>query len=100
MIGESIYQKVCERFIPALETIIKADGTYLSDKDLRNGHRKVMQWMVRGGARRRDPGAGPQGSGGGREGGVGKIFASWEGMTNKINTQRLKKYFLFRVTCS
>ena len=39
-----------ERFILTLEAIIKANGTYVSDKDLHNGHRKVMQRMVRGGA--------------------------------------------------
>ena len=29
-----------DRFVPALDSIIAAEGAYVSDKDLRNGHRR------------------------------------------------------------
>ena len=48
---------------------------------------------MKDGVGRRDPGAGPQGSGGGCGGEIGNLFASWEGMTNKINTPDLKSSF-------
>ena len=40
-----------DRFVAALHAIIAAKGAYVSDKDLRNGHRRLMQRLVRGGAR-------------------------------------------------
>merc|ERR1711923_401971 len=38
------------RFTVALDAIIAAKGAYVSDHDLRNGHRRVMRRLVRGGA--------------------------------------------------
>ena len=43
-----------DRFVAALHSIIAAKGAYVSDKDLRNGHRRLMQRLVRGGARTED----------------------------------------------
>ena len=39
------------RFRSALEAIIAAKGCYVKEMDLRKGHRKVMQRVVRGGGR-------------------------------------------------
>jgi len=39
-----------DRFGSALDAIIAAKGAYVEDRDLRNGHRKLMQRLVRGGA--------------------------------------------------
>lgn len=39
-----------EHFLTALDTIIAADDTYVNDHDLRNGHRKEIRRLVRGGA--------------------------------------------------
>ena len=45
---ERIIQDV-GRFSGVLDAIIAADGTYVADKDLRNGHRRLMRRLVRGG---------------------------------------------------
>ena len=37
-----------DHFTIALDAIFAADGTYVSDFNLRNGHRKVMKRLVRG----------------------------------------------------
>ena len=69
-----------DRFEEALDAIILAEGAYVPDKDLRNGHRKVMQRLVRGGAGQGD---------GGRaatkrlEEGMRETMASWKGLTTK-----------------
>ena len=41
-----------DRFRSALDAIIAAKGAYVEDADLRNGHRKLMRRLVRGGATR------------------------------------------------
>ena len=46
---ERIVQDI-DRFVVALDAIIAADGAYVEDFDLRDGHRKVMQRLVRGGS--------------------------------------------------
>ena len=40
-----------DHFVTALDAIIAAKGAYVSDHDLRNGHRRLMRRLVRGGAR-------------------------------------------------
>ena len=91
-----------ERFIPALEAIVKVDGTYVSDKDLCNSHRKVMRRMVRGGAIQERDGKEVEVI---MEEGLA-FFASWEGMANKINAKHLKNslfqsylFLSFRLNC-
>jgi hypothetical protein len=43
-----------DRFVAALDSIIAAKGAYVSDKDLRNGHRRLMQRLVRARTRAED----------------------------------------------
>ena len=38
------------RFRGVLDKIIAAEGAYVADQDLRNGHRRLMRRLVRGGA--------------------------------------------------
>merc|ERR1719437_359275 len=64
-----------KRFESALDAIIAADGAYVSDKDLRNGHRMVMQRLVRGGAIRNEDNNGTKMT---VEEGLEKIMASWK----------------------
>ena len=68
------------RFTVALDAIIANRGAYVADHDLRNGHRRVMQRLVRGGAL--------QGVSGGRAAtealvakGLREVMASWEGIS-------------------
>ena len=80
-----------ERFVSAVDSIIEAEGCYVSGMDLRNGHRRVMRRMVRRGGgqiQERD-----------RNGvklvveeGLAQSFASWEGLT-KSKDWRLKNTF-------
>ena len=73
-----------KRFESALDAIIAADGAYVSDKDLRNGHRMVMQRLVRGGAIRNGDNNGTKMT---VEEGLDKIMASWKGLTKKLEAQ-------------
>ena len=73
-----------KRFESALDAIIAADGAYVSDKDLRNGHRMVMQRLVRGGAIRNGDNNGTKMT---VEEGLDKIMASWKGLTKKLEAR-------------
>ena len=68
-----------DRFVPALDAIIAAEGAYVSDKDLRNGHRRLMRRLVRGGA----PVQGSDGvsTAARLQKGLEEAKKSWEGMT-------------------
>ncbi len=68
-----------DRFVPALDSIIAAEGAYVSDKDLRNGHRRLMRRLVRGG----EPvqGANRVSTAARLQKGLDEAKKSWEGMT-------------------
>ena len=83
LVPEARIAEDIERFVTALEAIIAAKGAYVEDMDLRNGHRKVMQRLVRGGAVRED--------GGNRaatealiEEGLAGVMKTWEGISAKL----------------
>ena len=72
-----------DRFAVALGAIITAKGAYVSDCDLRNGHRRLMQRLVRGRTRAED---------GGCESiterlnkGLEEVKKSWAGMTENLS---------------
>ena len=72
------------RFTSALDAIIAAGGAYVEDMDLRDGHRKKMQELVRGGSLR--------GVSEGRaateaviEAAVTEAMTSWAGLTDRIS---------------
>jgi hypothetical protein len=71
-----------DRFVAALHSIIAAKGAYVSDKDLRNGHRRLMQRLVRGGARAED-GDGAIIAERLRKG-LEEVKQSWAGMTDNL----------------
>ena len=75
------------RFKSALEAIVAAKGAYVKDCDLRNGHRKAMQEIVRGGALRgrRGAQAGEQAAAAAKvEAGIQAAVLTWEGISSKI----------------
>ena len=49
LVPEARIRQDVGRFVSALDAIIAADGTYVGALDLRNGHRREMQRLVRGG---------------------------------------------------
>ena len=63
LVPEARIRQDVGRFVSVLDAIIAADGAYVGDLDLRNGHRRDMQRLVRG---RGDEG-GQRGSPGGDE---------------------------------
>lgn len=71
------------RFQMALEAILAADadGSYVDDHDIRDGHRRTIRRLVRGGAiqERDDNGAKIN-----LKEGLADIFNSWKGITAKI----------------
>ena len=71
------------RFVSAIDEIIKAKGCYVSDMDLRNGHRRLMRRLVRGGQIQERDRNGVKVM---VEQGLAQIFKSWEGMTTKVET--------------
>ena len=76
--AERIIQDVM-RFSDVLDSIIEADGAYVSDKDLRNGHRRLMRRLVRGGM---PVGGGDSAVTAARlQKGLDEAKKSWEGMT-------------------
>ena len=76
--SERIMQDI-DRFVPAIRSIIAADGAYVSDKDLRNGHRRLMRSLVRGGAPHVvNDGVSPAAR---LQKGLADVKESWEGMT-------------------
>ena len=72
-----------ERFVTALEAIIAAKGAYVEDMDLRNGHREVMQRLVRGGAPR-DSCSGRAATEALIEEGLAGVMKTWEGISAKL----------------
>ena len=72
------------RFTAALDAIIAAKGAYVSDYDLRNGHRVVMRRLVRGGALQR-----VSGDVAATEAlvakGLREVLESWEGISARIS---------------
>ena len=72
-----------ERFVTALEAIIAAKGAYVEDMDLRNGHREVMQRLVRGGAPR-DSSSGRAATEALIEEGLAGVMKTWEGISAKF----------------
>lgn len=75
------------RFPSALKTIIAAKGAYVKDCDLRDGHRRAMQAVVRGGALRNRRGvrAGERAAAEAKiEAGIQAALLSWEGISTKI----------------
>mgnify|MGYP007058521207 FL=1 len=78
--AERIVQDVM-RFSDVLDSIIAADGAYVADKDLRNGHRQLMRRLVRGGM---SVGGGDSAVTAARlQKGLEEVKKSWEGMTGK-----------------
>ncbi len=72
------------RFTTALDAIIAANGAYVSDADLRNGHRQAMQRLVRGGALR-DGGGNRAAIAARVEAGLNQVMATWEGLTEEVS---------------
>ena len=70
-----------DRFGSALDAIIAAQGAYVEDCDLRNGHRKLMRRLVRGGATR--PGVEGRTASERLRKGLELAKASWVGLTVK-----------------
>ena len=69
------------RFSGVIDAIIAAEGAYVADKDLRNGHRRLMRRLVRGGV---PAGGGDSATTAARmEKGLEELKKSWEGMTEK-----------------
>ena len=66
------------RFRHVLDKIIEADGAYVSDKDLRNGHRRAMRRLVRGQERVKGKDAAETDAL--MEEGLVELQKSWEGM--------------------
>ncbi len=66
-----------DKFVVAIDAIIAAEGCYVSDKDLRNGHRKLMQKLVRGGAVRKD--GGEKATAARLKEGLKEVMMSWDG---------------------
>ena len=76
--SERIMQNI-DRFVPAMCSIIAADGAYMSDKDLRNGHRRLMWSLVQGDAPHVvNDGVSPVSC---LQKGLEDVEESWEGMT-------------------
>ncbi len=74
------------RFRTALDAIIAAKGAYVSDCDLRNGHRRAMQRLVRGGALRDDNGNRAE-TAARVEAGLKCVMESWKGMTAEVGAE-------------
>ena len=70
-----------DRFGSALDAIIAAKGAYVEDCDLRNGHRKLMRSLVRGGATM--PGTEGRTTAERLRKGLELAKASWVGLTAK-----------------
>ena len=69
------------RFSGVIDKIIAAEGAYVADQDLRNGHRRLMRRLVRGGA---PVGEGDSATTAARLAkGLEELKKSWEGMTDK-----------------
>ena len=49
LVPEARIRQDVGRFVSVLDAIIAAGGAYVGDLDLRNGHRRDMQRLVRGG---------------------------------------------------
>ena len=81
--SDRIIQDV-DRFVPALNAIIAAEGAYVADKDLRNGHRRLMRRLVRGGVPVQ--GAGGVSTAARLAKGLEEAKKSWEGLTAKYQT--------------
>ena len=85
LVPEARIRQDVGRFRSAVETIIAVGGAYVKEIDLRNGHRKAMQRVVRGGALR-------DGNSGAKAAAEAKIdawiqeaIATWKGISAKIS---------------
>ena len=72
------------RFRSALDAIIAADGAYVGAMDLRNGHRRAMQRLVRGGALRQGNAAARAATEARVEAAIQGTIAKWAGISAKL----------------
>ena len=72
-----------DRFAVALGAIITAKGAYVSDCDLRNGHRRLIQSLVRGRTRAEDSGC--ESITERLNKGLEEVKKSWAGMTENLS---------------
>ena len=87
LIPEERIREDIGRFRSAVNAIVAADGAYVEDRDLRDGHRKVMQDLVRGGALRSRRGVrGEERSVAAAkiEAGIQAALKGWEGISTRI----------------
>ena len=71
-----------DRFVAALRAIITAKVAYVADKDLRNGHRRLMQRLVQGRTIADD--AGYESITERLNKGLDEVKKSWAGMTESL----------------
>ena len=87
LIPEERIREDIGRFRSAVKAIIAAKGAYVKDCDLRDGHRRVMQDLVRGGAIRSRRGARGEEKPVAQakiEAGIKAAMAGWEGISARI----------------
>ena len=87
LIPEERIREDIGRFRSAVNAIVAADGAYVEDRDLRDGHRKVMQDLVRGGALRSRRGVRGEErlvAAAKIEAGIQAALKGWEGISTRI----------------
>ena len=78
------------RFRSAVATIIAAKGAYVEAADLRNGHRQVMQRLVRGGRLIGGSDAAREATVTKIEAGIAEAMATWAGISGKFSVSSEK----------
>ena len=84
LVPEARIRQDVGRLWSAIELIIAAGGAYVPDLDLRNGHRLVMQRVVRGGALRGGDTVSKAVTEARIQAGVQAAVKTWEGISDKI----------------
>ena len=84
LVPEARIRQDVGRFRSALDAIIAADGAYVGAMDLRNGHRRAMQRLVRGGALRQGNAVARAATEARVEAAIQGTIAKWAGISAKL----------------
>ena len=84
LVPEARIRQDVGRFVTALDAIIAAEGAYVADMDLRNGHRREMQRLVRGGALREGNSAARAATIARVQAGLQEAMAKWAGISANL----------------
>ena len=84
LVPEARIRQDVGRFVSALDAIIAADGAYVGALDLRNGHRREMQRLVRGGGLRQGNAAARAATEARVEAAIRDTMAKWAGISAKL----------------